>query len=103
MIAEIRNTILGFGVLWSRDTVVAIVTMLLAGWFWVRIAVGARYFSLLQNTYKVGNLVISWGPGLDVNLSPSSNAEVKKEVICTSDPVICLQDMDKSNLTCLLL
>jgi hypothetical protein len=42
---------------------------------------GARYFSLPQNIYKVGNLVISWGPGLDVNLSPSSNAEVKKELI----------------------
>jgi hypothetical protein len=82
---------------WSRGSVVGLDTRLQAGRPGIRIPVGSRYFSLLQNvqavpgahlaSYSVGTGVISRGKiGHGVNHSPPSSAKVKNVWSCTPNP-----------------
>jgi hypothetical protein len=88
------------------------VTLLWAGWSRVRILVGVRDFSLLQNL-QIGSGAqpdsCSLGTGVlsqdvkrlwhEVNHSPPSSAEVKNEWSYTSAYTRCLPGVERENIT----
>lgn len=100
----IRNHLL---VYYCRDSVVSIVTILLAGRYWVWFPARERGLSLLENnqrisgahpaSHSVGTPAYS-GRRVELTTYPS-NAKVKNEWIYTSVPILCLLGLHRGKST----
>ena len=85
-------------------------TRLCTGRSGIRIPVGTRYFSLLQNvwtgsgsqlaTYPMGTGVISQGKLVVGRVKLSPSAQIKKLWSYNSNPLTCHHDVDGDNFNC---